>query len=160
MDWDPEVLERLAEARHEIYLRDQAARGEGPDLNPSLVPWAGLSDSLKRSNRAFAAAIPEKLAALGVVAAPAGEGRSLTISPPQLERLAREEHDRWRRDLEADGWHRGPEHDPAGKAHPMLVEWAELPEAEREKDRDAVRALPELLRQVGLDLRPDPGRRR
>ena len=38
------------------------------------------------------------------------------------------------------------------KRHPLLVPWDELPESEREKDRDAFRNLPQMLGLVGYEL--------
>jgi hypothetical protein len=54
-------------------------------------------------------------------------------------------------DLERDGWRRtdGPK-DPASLRHPLLVPWEELPESERDKDREPVREIPEMLARAGL----------
>jgi hypothetical protein len=49
--------------------------------------------------------------------------------------------------------------------HPMIgVPWSDLPEANREKDRDVVRLLPEILAEFGLEVvrygvRPVPAAR-
>ena len=42
--------------------------------------------------------------------------------------------------------------DPERKTHPLLVTWEELDEPEREKDRDAIRAIPRMLARVGYAL--------
>lgn len=57
------------------------------------------------------------------------------VTPTEVEMFAPPEHARWRRDLEADGWVHGPDSNPGMRMHPVLVDWEELPEAEREKDR-------------------------
>ncbi len=44
------------------------------------------------------------------------------------------QHEQWRRDRLADGWRHGPVRDEAAKTNPMLVPYAELPDAERRKD--------------------------
>ena len=69
------------------------------------------------------------------------------------EPVAQAEHERWRQALESDGWRWGPgSKDPERKLHPCLVTWDELPEDEREKDRDAIRRLPEILAGAGYTL--------
>jgi hypothetical protein len=40
----------------------------------------------------------------------------------------------------------------------MLIKWEKLPEEEREKDRDAVRNIPEVLALVGLAVVRGQGR--
>ncbi|HEY1853852.1 MAG TPA: RyR domain-containing protein [Solirubrobacterales bacterium] len=103
------------------------------------------------------AAIGETLARFNLGLAPLGGPDNCERLPPEaVEAMARAEHDRWRRDLEADGWSWGTRRDPIARLHPMLVGWTRLTEAEREKDRDAVRALPELLASVGLALERSP----
>ena len=51
----------------------------------------------------------------------------------------------------ADGWTLGARDDKA-RTHPSLVPWDELPESEKEKDRDVVRAIPDLLAAAGLTI--------
>jgi hypothetical protein len=51
------------------------------------------------------------------------------------ERLAEHTHDVWALGRLAQGWRRGPARDDAAKTHPCLVPYADLPEAEKEFDR-------------------------
>jgi hypothetical protein len=44
-------------------------------------------------------------------------------------------HEAWRRGREAQGWARGPRADSQRKTHPSLVPYADLPEAQRVRDR-------------------------
>ena len=70
-----------------------------------------------------------------------------------MEQLARSEHDRWAGDLVRKGWRWGPSpKDPENLTHPLLVDWDELAEEEREKDRDSIRSIPTMLALVGLEL--------
>ena len=41
---------------------------------------------------------------------------------------------------------------PLPRLHPLLVPWEEISEEEREKDRDAIRAIPRMLARVGYEL--------
>jgi hypothetical protein len=46
----------------------------------------------------------------------------------------RDSHENWCRDKEADGWVYGPQKDPEAKTHPCLVDYDDLPLADRMKD--------------------------
>jgi hypothetical protein len=78
----------------------------------------------------------------------------MSLPDDELEQLARCEHDRWMRALIADGWtYSSASKDANLKTHPLLVAWEELDEPEREKDRDAIRAIPRMLARVGYSLK-------
>jgi RyR domain len=67
-------------------------------------------------------------------------------------RLAKAEHEGWMRALLDDGWTYAPETDRAKKQHKLLVPWDELPEEEKEKDRDLVRGIPTILARAGYTV--------
>jgi hypothetical protein len=151
--------EMLARANHLGYVRTQRERGATDDV--SLASWDDLPDSLRNSNRRFADAIGSALEAIGYTLVPAPVLELSPLSPSftddELEHLARREHDRWIADLMRDGWRfTEGEKDPVRKLHPLLVPWSALAEMEREKDRDAVRAIPHLLAQAGLSAVRSP----
>ncbi len=63
-----------------------------------------------------------------------------------LERLAENAHDVWAVTRIAQGWSCGPHRDDANKKHPCLVPYSELPESEKEYDRNtAVETLKAIL---------------
>ena len=62
-----------------------------------------------------------------------------------LEKLAENTHEVWAAQRIRDGWAYGPQRDDAGKKHPCLVPYADLPESEKEYDR---RTAGEALRAV------------
>jgi hypothetical protein len=165
----PELLLRgtneiLARAKHEQYVEAERARGIEPAENPSLVPWTALPETLKASNRAFAARIGPKLEATGWLLVPDplidASAVDVAFSADEVEALARMEHDGWCEALLQDGWRAdGPAKDPERKLHPLLVPWAELPERERDKDRESVRAIPRMLAEAGFRLFPATGSR-
>jgi voltage-gated potassium channel Kch len=151
------TTERLARAAHEHYVATQTALGSTREQNPSLVPWAQLPEPLKDSNRHFADGVGTNLAELGLIAVPlslaANDHAATPLSDSLLERLAEAEHERWASDLKGDGWRPTREAKDAGrKLHPLLVPWSELDEAEREKDREPIRALPAILDRAGFRL--------
>lgn len=53
-----------------------------------------------------------------------------------MEVLARNAHDVWARQRLADGWRYGPRRDDHRKEHPCLVPYEELPESEKQYDRN------------------------
>jgi hypothetical protein len=147
-------VEIMAEARHEDYCANELARGATRAANPSLVPWRDLPESLRESNRAFARAVGGILEQVGARLAPLrGPSVGMSIPEDKLEHLSMNEHDRWMHDLLDDGWtYSSTPKDPHLKTHPLLVAWEQLDEPEREKDRDAIRAIPRMLARVGYSL--------
>lgn len=160
------MVEDIARSAHDTYRAAARSRGETPETNPSMVPWGELPERLQDANRAQAADIGNKLAAIGCAAVPATVGdRPFVFEPDELEMLSRLEHERWVRTMLADGWTRGPGPDPDRKHHPDIVAWEELTDVGRDKDRSAVRAIPGQLRAAGFSIvrvarsagQPDPG---
>jgi hypothetical protein len=155
--------EAIARARHDAYLRLEHAAGRGGDPNPSLVPWDELPESLKESNRRFADSVGAKAQQLGgrIVPLPPGAAPLDRLGLPRalVEELARREHERWKDDLELDGWRPtdGPK-DAEAKLHPLLVGWDELAEQERDKDRESIRELPRLLWAAGYGFDFSPAK--
>ena len=65
---------------------------------------------------------------------------SVSLTPEVLdlrELLAENAHDHWALQRMADGWTYGPQRDDDQKRHPCLVPYEELPESEKEYDRNA-----------------------
>lgn len=140
------VRDQLARMLHERYRTEQGARGV------EVAPWSELTESARRANLAAVDDIAVKLAHIGCWAMPVALGFSPPASlSPAIEQLAELEHDRWMDERRADGWTLGARDDKA-RTHPSLVPWDELPESEKEKDRDVVRAIPDLLAAAGLTI--------
>jgi hypothetical protein len=152
---DGSVLELLAKARHTGYVAAERRRGQTEQTNSSLLPWQDLPDSLRTSNRRYAASVAEVLRALRAELVPltGPPTTDLVLDTDQVEVLAKAEHVRWMADLEADGWRpTSGEKDPERRLHPLLVPWDDLAEEDREKDRESVRDLPAMLAGVGYQL--------
>lgn len=63
------------------------------------------------------------------------------------EQLARNVHDIWAAGRISDGWTYGPERNDALKHHPCLVDYNDLPESEKEYDRNtAMETLKTILK--------------
>ncbi len=146
----PGVVEQLARAIHARYLQNQKDR-KAPD-DPAMQPWDKLPAALRESNHVQAAAIPRTVARMGYHIGPLNRDAHRVFLDEELELLAEGEHDRWVAERRNAGWSAGPARDAERKQTPYLVSWTELDEEIREYDRDAIRAIPEVLAEVGLGL--------
>jgi hypothetical protein len=151
---DEKSLELVARAIHESYRFRQL--GMGKHEGPSTQDWEMLPEPLKESNRRQAADIARKLSCIGAVIVHR-ETHEFTWTPNEVEMLAEQEHMRWVAEKQAGGWTRGEEKCAADKTHPMLIPYDELPDPEKQKDRNAVLDIPGILRQVGLGICREKG---
>ena len=145
--------ELIAQAIHSEFVRNELLGGR--DKNDiSMQPWDLLPESLRESNRDQAADIGRKLdeAALDLVVTSRWGPAEFTFEKPDLEKLSREEHDRWMQTLTAEGWRVSSTKDVERKGHPLLVPWESLSEESKEKDRNAVRAIPAMLASSGYAI--------
>ena len=148
---ETEQLEIMARAIHENYVRQQAGRLDLQD--PSMAAWAELQEDLKDSNRRQAADMAAKLARIGCTVRPASDGEAapFAFSAEEIELLAEMEHERWMAEWLQAGWTLG-ERDTEKKTSPYLVPYDELTDEVKEWDRQAVRAIPEVLALAGLGV--------
>ncbi|MGO8795967.1 MAG: RyR domain-containing protein [Candidatus Sulfotelmatobacter sp.] len=147
-------LEQLAMAAHSLYCADKVAQGLSAKEVPALVPWDQLPEDLRQANRAQVADIPDKLSILGygLTTGPGKAASELHFTNEETDRLAKQEHERWMKEREEMGWQYDPVRDNTRKFHPCLVPWEDLPESEKEKDREVIRKLPKLIDTAGLHL--------
>lgn len=151
-----DLANQLARAIHRAYVNSCTARGDSPLGNPSMRPWEDLPDDLKQSNLAQAAHIGTKLDAIDCAVVPESAiVRRFVFSEAEIERLAEMEHRRWMDERKGRGYVYGPEHE--GNQHPDLVDWQDLGESTRDKDRDAIRELPAIVGQAGFQILRLPG---
>ena len=143
---DP-ARERLARELHARYVASRETAGEQPLY---ALSWEELPEETRESNRAAVDHIAVKLARIGYRIVPRGPGsvERAVFSEDEVEQMAMLEHERWLTEKRAAGMTLGPR-DGSAQTHPSMVPWEELPEAEREKDRDVVRAIPDQLISVG-----------
>lgn len=147
--------EILAHAIHEEYVEEQQKELQTPETNPYMVSWERLPDSLKESNRRQADHIGLKLKAIHCGIAPLvdWDAGSFEFTPPEIERMAEMEHERWMSERLLEGWTYAPgAKNIEKKANPCLVPWAKLPEEIKERNRSSVRALPSFLAKVDLQI--------
>ena len=148
------TYEILARAIHEDYVIRERAKGHTPGINPSAVPWEELEEVYKKSNIRVAEHIHTKLEAIDCDIAITNDWNMpvFEFSPEELELLAQMEHKRWVEEKLDEGWRYNIAKDPEKKASPYLIPWEELPEVEKDKDREQVRYLPELLSKACYEI--------
>lgn len=145
--------ERIARAIHDQYLVHQQEAGMLPGQTPAMVPWEDLPYDLREANRRQADEIVRMLEGIGYGLIQRGDGEeTVAFTKAEVEALAIREHDRWCRERTDAGWTFGKVRDDAAKRHSDLVPWEDLPDSEREKDRNAVRTLPAVLARVDLKV--------
>jgi hypothetical protein len=149
--------DRTAIALHAHYLVNAETLGVNSPL--ALEAWDNLAENLRDANRASAAHAPILFAALNLAFVSKDEAREpVTPDAEAIERLARIEHRRWLADRIDRGWRHGPTRDDRRRLHPSLVPFEELTPADREKDRNAVRALIAVHAEQGLVLQRMPAK--
>ena len=145
------VREHLGRAIHERYCQNQ--RGIKPPDDPALRPWEELAEDLRESNRQQADDIVRKLGLIGCALRPAAQPAPApsAFTSEEVELLSAEEHQLWVAERQAAGWTLGSR-DVARKTTPYLVPYADLPDDIKEYDRQAVRAIPEVVAQAGMEV--------
>jgi hypothetical protein len=136
------------------------------------VPFARLAEEEKTQNRDLVRDIPTKLAMVGYAMRPARSGApAFEFTEEEVEVLAEREHERWVRAKLIAGYVHGAGESERALTHPALLPWrelpaehaiqrygrnsvnrigtAELPEEQREKDRDLVRGIARILATAG-----------
>jgi hypothetical protein len=161
MELEGEVLEKLAQAAHDIFCEGLRTRKYeyGPQTDDrlktpsSLKPYSELPEFEKDQNRGNVRDIVNKLARIGYVMIPARSNEPPFDFPgSDLELLAEMEHERWMKQKLREGWEYAQETDKSRKLSPALLPWDRLPEREKEKDRDLVRVIPKILAKAGYAI--------
>jgi hypothetical protein len=151
--------EILAQAIHEMYCKNELDKGQTQASNKLLVPWEKLGHmtlekdgingrSYLDSNRGQAEFIRTKLTLIGCDIGPIIDWDSplkFSFTNEEIEYLAYLEHERWMDEKIEQGWRYGKERDDIQKKHPSLVSYDKLSEKEKDKDRNTIRQIPQLL---------------
>lgn len=144
------LTKKLARAIHSRYR--QELRKQNPEAqNDYAVDFDDLPEEIRFSNLDNAFHIPTKLLAIGYKIKPVEKGYkpfTLHLNYNEIETMARIEHLRWSWDKRLNGWVYGNVRDNNKKTHPGLISYDQLPETEKEKDREMVRLIPALLQDI------------
>ena len=137
--------EKLAIAIHEDYC----IKNPSSDNN---IPWAELPEDIKDSNRDQARYFGEYLTTAGYDF-DAGDTPFLSVekfNETEILKIAKLAHEIWMKSKTDAGWVYGEIKDPVKKTHPLLIDWDDLPEEEKQKDIDIAENIIPLMREVGL----------
>jgi hypothetical protein len=155
-----EMIESLAAAVHGYYQQ----RATQPGMTIQEIndrEFAMLPEDSKESNRAAARRISEVLAVAGLKLVKQSEATGLAADhdaviaahiEQHLENMAELEHDLWCEERQCQGWRQGSPRDNARKIHPLLVHYMDLPENEKDKDRNQIRSYPGIVADAGLRI--------
>ena len=69
-----------------------------------------------------------------------------------VEELARNVHDIWATGRINDGWTYGPKRDDTLKQYPCLIDYDELPESEKEYDRNTATETLKMILKLGWKI--------
>jgi hypothetical protein len=161
IELEGQILDKLARATHAVFCkrltRLDYKHGDKTDeahkTHTALVEYDALPPALQRENELNVRDIPVKLAAAGYIMIPARSNEPPFNFPgDELEQLSEAEHERWMRSKLDDGWSYAPKTDYAKKVNQCLLPWEKMPEEEKEKDRELVRGIPEILEEAGYTV--------
>ena len=157
--FSPEDRTKIARAIHEHYVEQRKAKDEYKPDKPSHQEWDKLEARFVASNEAQADDIPRKIRRAGLWFRKRAGGASagvsaLPLSDDEIEKLAREEHDRWVAKERSKGVVHGAGEPDSPLTHPCLLRWDDpaFPNSERAKDLDAVRAMPRYLAAPNFEI--------
>jgi hypothetical protein len=144
--------EILGRAIHERYRQNQ--QGIKPSDDPAMQPWEALPEHLRESNRQQGDDIEATLQRIGCGVRPAvgPVPAPIVFTDGEVELMASVVHEHWVTERRHTGWIAGPERDVERKITPYLIPYAELTDDVKEWDRQAVRAIPEVLAAAGLEV--------
>jgi serine phosphatase RsbU (regulator of sigma subunit) len=165
---DDKMVARLARAIHSRYQNEMRKLNASTEkriyiswiLNhgdKQIADFDRLPEEIKHSNLDNAFHIPTKLLSIGYKIRPVEKGfksAALHLTEEEVETMARVEHIRWCWDKILHGWFYGSVKDSKKKIHPSIIPYEDLSEPEKEKDRELVRMIPALLKDIDYEAYP------
>lgn len=141
-------VERVAGMVHELLRRSLA--GESPYR---FQAFEELGSHIREANRQQVLRAPGLLTALGFHVErddSAKDRPTIDLTEAEVEQASIAEHHGWMRQKFSAGYRYGAVRDDLNRIHPSLVPWEQLSEEVRELDRQRVRLLPWIARELGL----------
>lgn len=124
------TLDEEARRIHELYVAGELNKGRQLGETSALVPWEELPDGMRQSNRSQADHVAIKRRTLAISA-----------TPVTIEALAEAEHRRWMAERIVAGWRYAAKREDRKRLHPSIRPYGDLSEAEKDKDRNTVKAV-------------------
>ena len=170
------MVRKLARAIHSKYLHEIRSQHTKADNDPVnyffytpkdfkdqyIADFDELPEEIKNSNIDNAVHIPTKLLSIGYKIRQVKKGfrpTTLLLNEDEIETMSVVEHIRWSWDKRLNGWAYSNVKDETNKTHPALIPYNDLPDSEKEKDRELVRLIPSLLKDIDYEAYPVDTRR-
>jgi hypothetical protein len=153
-----DTLDKVAQQLHETYLAERRQAGKYDKAKKSHQSWVDLSDFYKKRNYEAARSIPDKLRSAGLWFRKVNKIVTPSFPVPEaqlnalIEKLAKNEHDRWTADQRRQGYVSGSCESDILLHHPCILPWDELTEPVKDQDRDTVRNIPQVLAPAGYEV--------
>jgi hypothetical protein len=148
--------EYLAREIHRAYVRFEERKGNTVETNRNMAEWEKLDEDIQEMNRDNADDIGYKLEKVGCDILPWIDfgANEFPFTNDEIETLAEMEHQRWCTLKLQQGWRYGPVKSETKKEHPSLIPWNDMrfSEGEKDKDRNIVRQIPQLLALAGFQI--------
>jgi hypothetical protein len=144
--------DNVSRSLHGSYVeKDLQMLKDNPDhkAHPYSVPWDQLPENIRNANRAVADHFEIKLRAIGCKMVAKELGKEARLNTAEIEQLAYMEHQRWWADRSINGWKFAKTRDDQNKLHPNMIPYNELSEADKQKDRDSVLKMLDVVRSEG-----------
>ncbi len=150
------TLELFARAYNEYWRQRRLEQDRLTGKHEALPEWKELDETFRESSRREAQHIIQNLKAIHYGIGPRlhKERDAFVWRDEDVNELAIREHNRWKQERAAQGWVYAQERDNANKENPLLVEWDNLLPEEKERNRNAIRAISNMLASVGLGIYP------
>lgn len=141
--------DRIGQEIHDAYRQNDLnilKKNPGHKLHPNSVEWSALPENIRNANRAVADHLDIKLRALGLELSEEDDLENIQLSENQIEILAVMEHRRWWADRSLSGWRFAEIRNDNKLHHPNMVPYEELSEEDKQKDRDSVLKIIDIVR--------------
>jgi serine phosphatase RsbU (regulator of sigma subunit) len=153
------MIRKIARSIHSRYLHEIRKDSDHAAIEKGIAisEFDDLPAELQLSNMDNASHIPTKLLSIGYKIRPVKKGfksPALHLDDDEIETMAKVEHLRWSWEKRLNGWAFGKTKDAGKKIHPSLIKYDELDENEKEKDRELVRLIPAILKDINYEAYP------
>ncbi len=143
----------FAENIHNFYKSIAAKEGWN---EPWAIAWEKLTPPFQEDNKAAARRIPDIFSLISLQVADESDTGAIDIDlvkklvEDNIDVLGEAEHELWMKEKIENGWVYGNKRDDEKKIQPCIAPYDELPEKEKQKDKNAVRNYLTLLNDAGF----------
>lgn len=155
MENESSLTLKLAEAIHNDYISQRKKKNQRIDIPEKFSDLTGEFEEYRNSSINAAEDIIPKLNSINVgfrKVEDISKIKEFTFEVEEIEKLSDKEHERWNREKSLAGWSYGEVRNSTDKKHPYLIPYEKLPVEIKEYDREQVRLIPKIMKEVGFEL--------